>query len=58
MERARLSAGYTIPEVAVKLARCTTTIRRYELGQTQPSRDVFLALARMYGVEPEALVDA
>lgn len=57
MERARIRAGYTIPEVAAKLTRCTATVRRWELGQRMPSQDVMLALAGLYGVPAAELVD-
>ena len=57
LQRARLAAGLTTTEVAAKLTRCPQTVTRYERAQTTPPRDVFLALARMYGVEPAALVE-
>jgi transcriptional regulator with XRE-family HTH domain len=57
MERARISAGFTIPEVAARLTRNPASVRRWELGQHQCSRDVLLALAKMYGTTPDGLVD-
>lgn len=56
MQRARIAAGLTIPDVAAKVCRCTTTVTRWERGITTPPRDVFVALANIYGVPAAELV--
>ena len=58
MERARVAAGYSGAEVASRLGRCATTVRRWELGRTTPPQHVMLLLASLYGVTPAELVDA
>jgi transcriptional regulator with XRE-family HTH domain len=57
MRRARIAAGYTLPDVAGHFHRCTRSVERWETGQTTPSRDVLVSLARLYGVTPAELVN-
>ena len=56
MERARIAAGLTIADTASRLHRCTATVTRWERGLTTPPRDVFVALANLYGCAPADLV--
>jgi len=56
MERARVAAGYTVPDVAAAMHRNPATITRWERGQHAPSRDCLIALARLYGVGAAELV--
>lgn len=58
MRRARIAAGYTLPDVAAHFHRCTRSIERWETGLTTPSRDVLVSLARLYGVTAAELVEA
>lgn len=57
MQRARLAAGLTVPEVATALTRCTATVLRYEAGKHTPPQAVMLAMARLYGCPVTELVD-
>jgi transcriptional regulator with XRE-family HTH domain len=57
MERARIAAGLTVADVAAAMHRNPATITRWERGQHTPSRDCLIALARMYGTTPAALVE-
>jgi transcriptional regulator with XRE-family HTH domain len=56
MERVRVAAGLSVPEVATALTRCTATVLRYEAGKHTPPQAVLLAMARLYGCDPAALV--
>lgn len=56
MERARIAAGLTLTEVAARVHRIPQTVERWERGSHSPSRDVFVFLATLYGVEPAELV--
>lgn len=56
MELARIAAGLTETDVAAKLNRCTTTIRRWETGRTMPPRHALVRLAELYGCPAAELV--
>src|SRR4051794_9086258 len=50
LERARVNAGLSLPEVAIAVQRDTVTVRRWELGRATPAQPTMLTLARLYGV--------
>lgn len=53
---ARLAAGYTQAQVAVKLGKSQTTIAAWETGRSQPAASTIVELAKLYGVSSDYLL--
>ena len=53
LKAARVNAGFTQEEVEHSLGVSKRTLIRWENGETQPKRGMFLALCCLYGVRPE-----
>lgn len=56
LERARLAAGLSLPEVATALTRHPASVRAWERGTTTPPQAAMVALANLYAVPVSALV--
>lgn len=52
----RQQAGYSIPELAEKLSCACDTVVAWESGEASPDADALLALAKLYGVTVDSLL--
>jgi len=53
LKAARINAELTREDVAKALGYTTHTLMRWELGDTMPGADIFMALCAMYHVKAE-----
>lgn len=56
LKAARVNAGFTQDEVAVKLKKSKNTIVSYEKGRSSPDIQTGKALAALYGVSIDDLI--
>ena len=55
LKLARLKAGFSQLEVARLLDRSENLVSAFETGRAEPTTDIALALAGIYGVDPGEL---